>query len=75
MNHPPEYADTDSEVMEVWLRLLRAMDPREKLAQTLHLSGMAFRMSEAGVRLSSPNASDRSRCLLKVDLLERLLSE
>ena len=59
MNHPEEYTDTDPKTMEVWLNLLRTMDPGEKLAQALHLSGMALSMSEAGERLADPNATDR----------------
>ncbi|MBV8841635.1 MAG: hypothetical protein JO307_02390 [Bryobacterales bacterium] len=59
MEHAPEYTDTDPRVMEVWLDLLRHMDPGEKLAQSLNLTNMAFRLSEAGVRLAHPDADER----------------
>jgi predicted RNA-binding Zn ribbon-like protein len=57
--HPPEFTDTDPRAMEVWLDLLRRMSPGEKLAAALHLSELALRMSEAGVRAAYPRASDR----------------
>ena len=57
--HPPEFTDTDPRAMEVWLELLRKMTPEEKLARSLELSELAFRMSEAGVRRAYPHAGER----------------
>jgi hypothetical protein len=59
MNHAPEYTDTDPKAMEVWLKVLRQMDSGEKLVQTMHLTNFALQLSEAGVRLAYPKASDR----------------
>ena len=59
MNHPQEYTDTDPRAMEVWLDLLRKMDPGEKLAQTLYLTGTALQLSEAGVGLAYPKATEQ----------------
>jgi len=59
MEHPWPYQDTDARAMEVWLGSLRRMTPGEKIAATLRLSGMARQLSEAGVRLSHPEADDR----------------
>jgi hypothetical protein len=54
-----ELSDTDPRAAEVWLELLRAMPPEERLAQALKLTDLAFRVSEAGVRMAYPEASDR----------------
>jgi len=54
-----EMTDTDPRAREVWLDLLRKMRPEERLAQALRLSEMALRVSEAGVRLAYPRASER----------------
>jgi hypothetical protein len=55
----PELTDTDPRAREVWLELLRKMGPEERLAQALHLSELGLRVSEAGVRLAYPEASER----------------
>jgi hypothetical protein len=54
-----ELTDTDPRAMEVWLDLLRKMPPEERLTQALHLSDLALRVSEAGVRFAHPEASER----------------
>lgn len=54
-----ELSDTDPRAAEVWLELLCAMPPEERLAQALKLTELAFRVSEAGVRMAYPEASDR----------------
>ena len=45
--------------MEVWLDLLGAKSPGERLMMALDLSDLAIRMSEAGVRAQHPHVSER----------------
>ena len=57
---PPDwYSDTDPRAMRVWIEIQRRMDPGEKLALTLHNTGMLFRMQETGIRAQYPEAGDR----------------
>lgn len=57
--HPPEFSDTDPQVMEVWLELLRRKSGEERLMMALEMSDFALRMSAAGVRARYPAASER----------------
>ena len=59
MTHPPEFTDTDPKAMEAWVESLRRKTPGERLGIAFQLTEIAFRMSEAGVRLQFPEASDR----------------
>jgi predicted RNA-binding Zn ribbon-like protein len=59
MTHPEEFTDTDPRAMEVWLDLLRQKPPGERLATTLALTDLTLKVTEAGVRASHPQASDR----------------
>ena len=54
-----ELSDTDPRAKEVWIELLRKMGPEGRLAQALQLSDLGLRVSEAGVRLAHPEASER----------------
>ena len=57
--HPEEFADTDPRAMEVWLNLLRAKTPGERMLMAFELSEFAVAMSESGVRARYPEASER----------------
>ncbi len=57
--HPPEFTDTDSRAMEVWLRVLREKTPGERVAVAFDLTDFALRMAESGVRANHPQASER----------------
>ena len=57
--HPEEFTDTDPRAMEVWLDLLRAKSPGEKIEMTFRLTEFAMRMAESGVRERYPEASER----------------
>ena len=59
MNHPEEFADTDPRVLDVWLKLLREKTPGERIAMAFELSDFAVRVSESGVRVRYPGASER----------------
>jgi len=59
-----ELSDTDPHAREVWLGLLRSMPPNDRMAQALHLTALAMRVSEAGVRASHPDSDDREVFLL-----------
>ena len=59
LNHPKPYADTDPRAMEVWLDLLRKKPGGEKLIDALDFSDFVFHMSEMGVRMQYPNATER----------------
>ena len=52
-------SDTSPEAFAKLIELQRAMTAGEKLRQSLRLSGMMMRMSEAGIRRQHPNASER----------------
>lgn len=53
------YSDTDPRAMEVWLDILRRKTPGERIAMALEMSEFAARLSESGVRVRHPNASER----------------
>ena len=57
--HPNEFTDTDPRAMEVWLGLLRAKTPGERIAIAFDLTDFALRMAESGVRARHPEASER----------------
>ena len=59
MQHPPEFTDTDPRVLEVWMDMLHAKTPGERILMTLEMSDFAFRLSESGVRERYPAASER----------------
>jgi hypothetical protein len=59
MNHPEEFADTDPRAMEVWMEMLRAKTPGERIAMAFELSEFAVKVAESGVRTRYPNASER----------------
>ena len=57
--HPPEFADTDPHVLEVWMDMLRSKTPGERILMAFEMSEFAIRMSESGVRARYPAASER----------------
>jgi hypothetical protein len=57
--HPPDFTDTDPRAMEVWLGVLRAKTPGERIDVALNLTDFALRMAESGVRANHPHASER----------------
>lgn len=57
--HPEDFTDTDPRAMEVWLELLRAKTPGEKIEMTFALTGFAMQMAQSGVRERYPEASER----------------
>ncbi len=57
--HPEEFTDTDPRAMEVWLDLLRAKTPGERIEMAFQLTAFAIQMAESGVRASCPEASER----------------
>jgi hypothetical protein len=65
MFHPPEFADTSPEAMDVWLELQRLKTPGEKLALVFEASQLVLQMYEMGVRRLHPAADDRE-VLLRV---------
>jgi hypothetical protein len=54
-----DFTDTDPRVMEVWLDMLRAKTPGERILMAFELSDFAVRMAESGVRERYPEASER----------------
>jgi hypothetical protein len=56
-------ADTDEKAFQKLVELNRRMSPGEKLAQTLDLCTFMMRLSEHGVRMQYPNASERETFL------------
>jgi hypothetical protein len=54
-----DFTDTDPRVMKVWLDMLRAKTPGERILMAFELSDFAVRMSESGVRARYPHASER----------------
>ena len=71
------YADTDPRAREVWLSVLRAKTPGERIAMALHLTAFAIQIGEQSVRARYPSASDREVVLraaalrLSPDLMRR----
>jgi hypothetical protein len=59
MEHPQPYSDTDPRAMEVWLDLHRKKPLGEKIANVLAFSDFIFHLSETGVRMQYPQASER----------------
>jgi len=59
MEHPWPYSDTDPRALKVWLDVQRRMSPGERSAAALNLSDLAFRMAEAGERITHPEAGER----------------
>ena len=53
------FTDTDPRVMEVWLDMLRAKTPGERILMAFELSDFAVQMAESGVRARYPKASER----------------
>ena len=51
--------DTDPRALEVWMTLLRAKTPGERIAIAFNLTEFALKMSESGVRARYPGASER----------------
>jgi hypothetical protein len=45
--------------MEVWLDMLRAKTPGERILMAFELSDFAVRVAESGVRVRYPEASER----------------
>jgi hypothetical protein len=58
-NHPEEFADTDQRAMEVWMDMLRAKTPGERIAMAFELSDLAVKVAESGLRARHPNACER----------------
>lgn len=54
-----DFTDTDLRVMEVWLDMLRAKTPGERILMAFELSDFAVQASESGVRARYPAASER----------------
>jgi hypothetical protein len=54
-----DFTDTDPRIMEVWLDMLRAKTPGERILMAFELSDFAVRASESGVRARYPEASER----------------
>jgi hypothetical protein len=54
-----DFTDTDPRVMKVWLDMLRAKTPGERILMAFELSDFAVRASESGVRERYPEASER----------------
>jgi hypothetical protein len=52
------FADTDPEVMAVWIGLIRQKTPSEKLIMVMDLVAMGFSLSITGERELDPEASD-----------------
>jgi hypothetical protein len=61
-------ADTSPEAWEVYLRLVRAMPPAERLRRALDLSEDVRRVAEAGLRLKYPRADAREIALRRARL-------
>jgi hypothetical protein len=57
--HSEEFTDTDPRAMDVWLDLLRAKTPGERIEMAFQLTAFAIEMAESGVRASYPEASER----------------
>jgi hypothetical protein len=58
MGHPEEFTDTDPRAMEVWLELLRAMTPGERLGVTFKASEFVLQSWESEIRSSYPDADE-----------------
>jgi hypothetical protein len=56
---PAALTDTDPRAAALLLSLQRRMPPQEKARKVFELTDMLLRLSEAGVRLVYPAASDR----------------
>ncbi len=54
-----DFTDTDPRVMEVWISMLRAKTPGERMLMAFELSDFAVRVAESGVRARYPEASER----------------
>jgi len=54
-----DFTDTDPRVMQVWLDMLRAKRPGERILKAFELSDFAVRAAESGVRARYPGASER----------------
>lgn len=54
-----DFTDTDPRVMEVWLEMLRAKTPGERIRMAFELSDFAVKAAESGVRARYPDASER----------------
>ncbi len=61
-------ADTSPEAWEVYLGLVRAMPPAERLRRALELSEEVRRVAEAGLRLRYPRADEREITLHRARL-------
>lgn len=61
--HPEEFADTDPRTMAVWLDMLRAKTPGERMSMALELTNLTLRLNEAGVRSRYPHANEKEIAL------------
>ena len=61
-------ADTSPEAWDVYLGLVRAMSPAERLSRALELSEEVRRVAEAGLRLRYPRADEREITLRRARL-------
>jgi hypothetical protein len=59
MRHPPGPDDTDPRAREVWLEILRAKTPGERMEMAFELTDFAMQMAESGMRARFPDASER----------------
>jgi hypothetical protein len=66
--HPNEFTDTGPRAMEVWVGLLRAKTPGERIVMAFELSDFAVRMADSGVRSRYPGASEREIFLRSASL-------
>ena len=58
MRHPEEFTDTDPRALEVWLELLRAMTPGERLGATFKATEFVLQSWESEIRSSFPEADE-----------------
>jgi hypothetical protein len=58
VEYPEEFAGTDPRVMEVWLDLLRAMTPGERIGAAFKASEFQLQSWEAEIRSSFPDADE-----------------
>lgn len=54
-----ELADTDPEVMKVWIELLRKLTPGEKLARTFEMIEFMHSIALSQIRKEHPEYSER----------------
>lgn len=59
LKHSQPYSDTHPKALEVFLSLQRQMTPAQKVSLVLDFTEMLFRLAEADVRQTYPEASER----------------